>query len=105
MVLTGFLSQLVSRMTEGPREEEMEQRLKRPLEEEEDQGGKRRKEEEDQGLKGRKDEGEGRDNDRKYPKKKVALLMAYSGKGYYGMQVLQDLSLSTPPLVFFTSPT
>lgn len=25
--------------------------------------------------------------DRKYPKKKVALLMAYSGKGYYGMQV------------------
>ncbi len=26
-------------------------------------------------------------DERKYPKKKVALLMAYSGKGYYGMQV------------------
>lgn len=25
--------------------------------------------------------------DRRFPKKKVALLMAYSGKGYYGMQV------------------
>lgn len=25
--------------------------------------------------------------DRRYPKKKVALLLAYSGKGYYGMQV------------------
>lgn len=28
-----------------------------------------------------------RDQDRRCPKKKVALLMAYSGKGYYGMQV------------------
>lgn len=27
------------------------------------------------------------ENERKYPKKKVALLLAYSGKGYYGMQV------------------
>uniref|UniRef100_A0A3B4ZPS7 Pseudouridylate synthase 1 homolog n=1 Tax=Stegastes partitus TaxID=144197 RepID=A0A3B4ZPS7_9TELE len=26
------------------------------------------------------------DDERKYPKKKVVLLMAYSGKGYYGMQ-------------------
>uniref|UniRef100_A0A3P9M5P3 Pseudouridylate synthase 1 homolog n=1 Tax=Oryzias latipes TaxID=8090 RepID=A0A3P9M5P3_ORYLA len=26
------------------------------------------------------------ENERKYPKKKVALLLAYSGKGYYGMQ-------------------
>lgn len=25
--------------------------------------------------------------DRRYPKKKVVLLVAYSGKGYYGMQV------------------
>lgn len=29
-------------------------------------------------------------DERKYPKKKVALLMAYSGKGYYGMQVSSD---------------
>lgn len=29
-------------------------------------------------------------DERKYPKKKVALLMAYSGKGYYGMQVSYD---------------
>uniref|UniRef100_A0A3Q3XG22 Pseudouridylate synthase 1 homolog n=1 Tax=Mola mola TaxID=94237 RepID=A0A3Q3XG22_MOLML len=63
-------------MTEGPREEETEQRLKRSQEEDE----------EDQGVKRRKAEGERRDNDRKYPKKKVVLLMAYSGKGYYGMQ-------------------
>lgn len=27
------------------------------------------------------------ENEKKYPKKKVVLLMAYSGKGYYGMQV------------------
>ena len=27
------------------------------------------------------------DNEKKYPKKKVVLLVAYSGKGYYGMQV------------------
>ena len=26
-------------------------------------------------------------DEKKYPKKKVVLLMAYSGKGYYGMQV------------------
>ncbi|XP_075999429.1 pseudouridylate synthase 1 homolog [Genypterus blacodes] len=33
-----------------------------------------------------KSEGEQDKDERKYPKKKVVLLMAYSGKGYYGMQ-------------------
>jgi len=32
-------------------------------------------------------------DEKKYPKKKVALLMAYSGKGYYGMQVSCDSDL------------
>lgn len=31
-------------------------------------------------------------DEKKYPKKKVALLMAYSGKGYYGMQVSLDVA-------------
>ncbi|KAF7658711.1 hypothetical protein LDENG_00008540 [Lucifuga dentata] len=31
-------------------------------------------------------EGEHNEDEKKYPKKKVVLLMAYSGKGYYGMQ-------------------
>lgn len=31
-------------------------------------------------------EGENTDDEKKYPKKKVVLLLAYSGKGYYGMQ-------------------
>lgn len=35
------------------------------------------------------------EDEKKYPKKKVVLLMAYSGKGYYGMQVhsISDLSI------------
>lgn len=31
-------------------------------------------------------EGDNTEDEKKYPKKKVALLLAYSGKGYYGMQ-------------------
>lgn len=42
---------------------------------------------EDCGTKRRKTDVEPSNEDRRYPKKKVALLMAYSGKGYYGMQV------------------
>lgn len=34
-----------------------------------------------------KSEGEHPEDERKYPKRKVVLLVAYSGKGYYGMQV------------------
>eukprot|EP00066_Takifugu_rubripes_P029250 XP_011618516.1 PREDICTED: tRNA pseudouridine synthase A, mitochondrial isoform X2 [Takifugu rubripes] len=37
-------------------------------------------------TKRRKTDVEPSNEDRRYPKKKVALLMAYSGKGYYGMQ-------------------
>lgn len=42
---------------------------------------------EDLVAKRRKTDLELSNEDRRYPKKKVALLMAYSGKGYYGMQV------------------
>lgn len=42
---------------------------------------------EDLVAKRRKTDLELRTEDRRYPKKKVALLLAYSGKGYYGMQV------------------
>lgn len=39
-----------------------------------------------------KSEGEQAEDEKKYPKKKVVLLLAYSGKGYYGMQVGSQLS-------------
>lgn len=42
---------------------------------------------EDLVAKRRKTDLELSNEDRRYPKKKVALLLAYSGKGYYGMQV------------------
>lgn len=57
--------------------------LKRPKEENEDSV--------DKATKRVKAEGEQNEDDRKYPKKKVVLLLAYSGKGYYGMQVLSVL--------------
>lgn len=52
------------------------QQVKRVQEVDEDLVAKRRKTDLEQST-----------EDRRYPKKKVALLMAYSGKGYYGMQV------------------
>lgn len=63
-------------------------------------------------TKRRKPDVEHSNEDRRYPKKKVALLMAYSGKGYYGMQVQTSARLfvfawfSSVPLVlnvFFIS--
>lgn len=42
-------------------------------------------------------------NERKHPKRKVVLLLAYSGKGYYGMQVginPLNLSINRNPCVF-----
>ncbi|XP_049593891.1 pseudouridylate synthase 1 homolog [Syngnathus scovelli] len=39
-----------------------------------------------QSTKRAKSEGDNTDEERRYPKKKVILLMAYCGKGYYGMQ-------------------
>lgn len=46
------------------------------------------KQDQEQEQKQERDQDQDQDGDnRKCPKKKVALLMAYSGKGYYGMQV------------------
>lgn len=69
-----------SRMSEGPTEPQTAKLLKRANEENEDcaeklQATKRIK----------ADEGSAED-EKRYPKKKVVLLLAYSGKGYYGMQ-------------------
>lgn len=58
--------------------DEQVQQVKRVQEEEEGEGLVAKK---------RKTDLEQRTEDRRYPKKKVALLLAYSGKGYYGMQV------------------
>lgn len=67
-------------MSEGPRDEQTAKLLKRANEENEDSAEKV------QAAKKLKAEGEHAEDEKKYPKKKVVLLMAYSGKGYYGMQ-------------------
>lgn len=67
-------------MSEGPTDQQTTKLLKRANEENEESErvltSKRVKTQE-----------EHTEDERKYPKKKVVLLMAYSGKGYYGMQV------------------
>lgn len=68
-------------MSEIVKEEQTAQQLKRANEESEGSI------EGLQASKRIKSEVEPTDDDRKYPKKKVVLLLAYSGKGYYGMQV------------------
>ncbi len=68
-------------MSEAPRDEQTAKLLKRANEENEDSA------ERVQAAKRIKAEGEHGEDEKKYPKKKVVLLMAYSGKGYYGMQV------------------
>nr|XP_040054017.1 tRNA pseudouridine synthase A isoform X2 [Gasterosteus aculeatus aculeatus] len=65
-------------MSEGPRSEETAKLLKRANEENDDSAEK--------ATKKLKAEGELVEDEKKCPKKKVALLVAYSGKGYYGMQ-------------------
>ncbi|XP_041666233.1 tRNA pseudouridine synthase A [Cheilinus undulatus] len=75
----GFLTSFCT-MADGPRDEPTAKLLKRPIEENEECGDKV------QAAKKLKAEGYHTDDDKKYPKKKVVLLMAYSGKGYYGMQ-------------------
>lgn len=67
-------------MTEASRDEQTAKLLKRPNEENEESAEKVK------GTKRIKVEGENTDDEKKYPKKKVVLLLAYSGKGYYGMQ-------------------
>lgn len=63
-------------MSGGSKEDQKIQQVKRVQELDEDPVAKRRKTDLEQST-----------EHRRYPKKKVALLMAYSGKGYYGMQV------------------
>ncbi|XP_056288520.1 tRNA pseudouridine synthase A [Pseudoliparis swirei] len=89
--------EVFSTMSEASRDEQTAKLLKRANEENEDSAEK----EEVQATKKLKAEGEHpdvqattklkvevehADDEKKYPKKKVALLVAYSGKGYYGMQ-------------------
>uniref|UniRef100_UPI0037E8ABE4 pseudouridylate synthase 1 homolog isoform X1 n=2 Tax=Semicossyphus pulcher TaxID=241346 RepID=UPI0037E8ABE4 len=74
-VLTPFC-----KMSEGPRDEQTAKLLKRANEENEDSA------ETVQDPKRIKAEGENTEDDKRFPKKKVVLLVAYSGKGYYGMQ-------------------
>ncbi|KAL6097134.1 pus1 [Pungitius sinensis] len=69
---------LLCRMSEAPRDEETATLLKRANEENEDSA--------ENATKKLKAEGQLADDEKKYPKKKVVLLVAYSGKGYYGMQ-------------------
>ncbi|CAF91572.1 unnamed protein product, partial [Tetraodon nigroviridis] len=72
---TGFLSRCVYRMSGESKVDLKIQQVKRDQEVDEDSVAKRRKTDVEQSQ-----------EDRRYPKKKVALLLAYSGKGYYGMQ-------------------
>ncbi|XP_020493753.1 tRNA pseudouridine synthase A isoform X2 [Labrus bergylta] len=67
-------------MSQGSRDECAAKLVKRANEENEDSADKV------QATKRLKVEGEPTEDDKKYPKKKVVLLLAYSGKGYYGMQ-------------------
>lgn len=74
----GFLSRWVDMTSGGADVDQKIQQMKRVQVQEGD---------EDCVTKRRKAEVEPGSEDRRYPKKKVALLLAYSGKGYYGMQV------------------
>ncbi len=78
VILTGGLCKFFCMMSEGSRGEQTAKLLKRANEENEDSL---------EVAKRVKTEGEHTEDEKKYPKKKVVLLMAYSGKGYYGMQV------------------
>ncbi|XP_036974143.1 tRNA pseudouridine synthase A [Acanthopagrus latus] len=77
----GGFSRFLCRMTEAAGDDgQTAKQLKRANEENEDSAEKV------QAAKRIKAEGEHAEDEKKYPKKKVVLLMAYSGKGYYGMQ-------------------
>lgn len=68
-------------MSEGGMDKRTPTLLKRTNEENKDSAEKV------QAAKRVKTDGEHAEDEKKYPKKKVVLLMVYSGKGYYGMQV------------------
>ncbi|XP_020493752.1 tRNA pseudouridine synthase A isoform X1 [Labrus bergylta] len=76
----GVYLQTFCTMSQGSRDECAAKLVKRANEENEDSADKV------QATKRLKVEGEPTEDDKKYPKKKVVLLLAYSGKGYYGMQ-------------------
>lgn len=76
----GGLCKLFCMMSGGSRDEQTAKLLKRANEENEDSAEKV------QVTKKIKAEREHTEDEKKYPKKKVVLLMSYSGKGYYGMQ-------------------
>ncbi|KAL3041526.1 hypothetical protein OYC64_019669 [Pagothenia borchgrevinki] len=76
----GGLCKLVCMMSEASIDEQTAKQLKRANEENEDSAEKL------QATKKLKTEEEPTEDEKKYPKKKVVLLLAYSGKGYYGMQ-------------------
>lgn len=67
-------------MSEAAKEEIAAKLMKRANEENEESAEKA------QAAKRIKADGEHTEDEKKYPKKKVALLLTYSGKGYYGMQ-------------------
>ncbi|KAF1377392.1 hypothetical protein PFLUV_G00200350 [Perca fluviatilis] len=75
----GGLHKLFCMMSEGSRDEQTAKLLKRANEENADA-------EKVKDPKKLKAEVETTEDEKKYPKKKVVLLVAYSGKGYYGMQ-------------------
>ncbi|XP_018526057.1 tRNA pseudouridine synthase A [Lates calcarifer] len=76
----GGLYKLCCMMTEVSKDEHTAKLMKRANEENKDSA------EVVQAAKRIKAEGEITEDEKKYPKKKVVLLLAYSGKGYYGMQ-------------------
>ncbi|XP_040012625.1 tRNA pseudouridine synthase A [Xiphias gladius] len=76
----GGLYKFCCMMSERSKDEHAAKLMKRANEENEDSA------ERVQATKRIKAEGEHTEDEKKYPKKKVVLLLAYSGKGYYGMQ-------------------
>lgn len=82
-------------MSEASKDEPTAKLTKRANEENEDSA------ERVQAAKRLKAEGVGGEDEKKYPKKKVVLLITYSGKGYYGMQVDGTPSLTLVLCTFF----
>ncbi|XP_026153352.1 pseudouridylate synthase 1 homolog [Mastacembelus armatus] len=77
---SGGHSKFFCMMSGGAKDEQTAKLLKRANEESEDSAERLHT------TKRIKAEGEHTEDEKKYPKKKVVLLVVYSGKGYYGMQ-------------------
>uniref|UniRef100_A0A3P8UUY1 Pseudouridylate synthase 1 homolog n=1 Tax=Cynoglossus semilaevis TaxID=244447 RepID=A0A3P8UUY1_CYNSE len=78
--ISGYLFKLRCTMSEASNDVPEAKQMKRGHEENEDSTERL------QNIKRIKAQEDNAENEKKYPKKKVVLLMAYSGKGYYGMQ-------------------